>query len=80
MKEFKRPEGYTNPYYTSAKVAEMLGLSTATVVRKREKMATEVVPGTFFWSDEDAQKLAELDPRPGRKDVYKSSKWYKGDK
>lgn len=77
IKEFKRPEGYTCPFYTSKEVARLLDLNVATVLKKKDKMATEIIPGTFYWSEEDIKKLIESSPTQGRKDIYKDSIYYK---
>lgn len=76
MKEFKRPEGYNYPYFTSTKVAELLDLSLPTVV-KYCNLATEVVPGTFLWTEKNIMKLVNLNPKSGMKTAYKNTKWYK---
>lgn len=76
MKEFKKPDGYDYPFYTSTKVAELLDLSLPTVVKYRN-LATEVVPGTFLWTEENIMKLVDLNPKSGTKNAYKNTKWYR---
>lgn len=75
-KEWKKPEGYKYPYFTTKMVADILGLNVITITQKRFEYATELAEGIFMWSEENVLNMIANQKGPGNKNLYKSSpKW-----
>lgn len=75
-KEWKKPEGYNYPYFTTKMVAEILGLNAVALSQKRFKYATELAEGVYLWTEENILNMIATQREPGNKNVYKlSPKW-----
>ena len=56
-KEWKIPEGYKYPYFTTKLVAEILGLNPVALSQKRFKYATELAEGVYLWTEENVLNM-----------------------
>ena len=70
-KEWKRPEGYNCPFFTTTDVAKILGLRYLTLSNKKEKFATEVTPGNYLWSEENILNLIAAPINAGNPNLKK---------
>ena len=62
---WKIPEGYNYPFFTSKKVAEILGMNVASIRKVMLEYATEVVPGEYLWTEENVLNMIKSTRNPG---------------
>ena len=58
---FKRPNNYPYPFFTSKMVAEILGVTSSTILKRCSDYATEVLPGQFLWSEDNINEMIKND-------------------
>lgn len=75
-KDWEKPAEYNYPFFTSNMVASILGMNPNYIRSKKEKYATEVVPGEYLWTEEQVLDMINRPVESGKRDIYKySSKW-----
>lgn len=58
---FKRPDGYNYPFFTSKMVAEILGVTINTILKRCKDYATEVLPNQYLWTEENIDEMIRND-------------------